>query len=144
MIRKAIFPSMILAILGVLPAQGASRPFDPVKDVGMVLARGVLTVTLPPGVHLKRRFFQVALASGSGRITAGPLPPAEGRDDAGDSVWRGTLRVPLRGEGLKDPVVLRITYQPCTEGTGSVCYLPQHRLLPVAAAEIPAGIRPGP
>jgi thioredoxin:protein disulfide reductase len=144
MIRERVFPSIALAILGVLPAQGAPRPFNPVKDVGMVLARGVLTVTLPPGVHLKRRFFKVALASGPGTVTAGPLPPADGRDDTGDPVWHGTLRVPLRGEGLKDPVVLRITYQPCTEGAGSVCYLPQHRLLSVAATEIPVGIRPGP
>lgn len=42
--------------------------------------------------------------------------------------------MPLAGTGLKDPVVLRITYQPCTEGEDSVCDLPQHRLLPVTVA----------
>jgi thiol:disulfide interchange protein DsbD len=137
MIRTVISLPFLLAACWTLPAQGAPRPFDPVKDVAVGLDHGVLTLTVPPGVHLKRRFFKVELATRPGTVTVGPLPPADGLDDAGDPVWHGTLRVPLRGEGLKDPVALRITYQPCTEGAGSVCYLPQHRLLPVKAGEVP-------
>jgi thiol:disulfide interchange protein DsbD len=122
--------------LAALPGQAAPHPFDPVKDVGVTLIHGALILTVPPGVHLKRRFFKVELVSVPGAVTVGLLPPTDGKDDAGDPVWHGTLRVPLTGTGLKNPVMLRITYQPCTEGEGSVCYLPQHRLLPVTVAEM--------
>jgi len=141
MIRRIRLLPGLLAALSALPVTAAPRPFDPVKDVDMAVIRGVLILTLPPGVHLKRRFFKVELASVPGTVTAGSLPPTDGTDDAGDPVWHGTLRVPLAGAGLKDPVVLRITYQPCTEGKGSVCYLPQHRLLPATAAGISGGTR---
>lgn len=110
-----------------------AHAFDPAKDVAMTVAQGRLTVTIPPGAHLKCRSFKVALASAAGHLEVGPLPPAQGRDDVGDPIWRGTVQVPLRGEGLSDPVRLRITFQPCTEGPGAVCFLPQHRTLTLAA-----------
>lgn len=107
----------------------------------MGLDHGVFTLSLPAGVHLKRRFLAVKLTTHPGTLTLGPLPPTDGRDEAGDPVWHGTLRVPLHGQGLGDSVVLQITYQPCTEGPGSVCYLPQHRLLTVSAADLQGGAR---
>ena len=134
MTPRRLFLPCLLASLATLSAQAARHPFDPVKDVGIALSHGAIILTVPPGVHLKQRFFKVELASVPGTVTVGLLPPADGKDDAGDPVWHGTLRVPLTGTGLKDPVVLRITYQPCTEGEDSVCYLPQHRLLPVTVA----------
>ncbi|HJV38006.1 MAG TPA: cytochrome c biogenesis protein CcdA, partial [Geothrix sp.] len=51
--------------------------------------------------------------------------------------WHGTVRIPLRGEGLSGTVKLEVTYQPCTEGEGGVCFPPTTRTLEVKAAEIP-------
>ena len=128
---------MMCAFSPQLAAQGPKRPFDPAKDVEMSFDKGMLTLRVPAGVHLKQRFLKVELTTHPGSLRVGPLPPADGKDDAGDPVWRGTLNIPLAGADLKDPVVLKVTYQPCTEGADSVCFLPQHRLLTVASGSIP-------
>lgn len=114
----------------------AGAGFDAVKDVPVSLASGVLSVTVPQGVHLKAHTFRIALVS-HGTLRQGPFPPATDRDDAGDPIWRGTLRVDLKGRGLEDPVRLLVTYQPCTEGPEAVCYLPVKRTLTVPSAEVP-------
>lgn len=127
-----VFPLLLAVAL-------QARAFDPAKDVAMTVAQGRLTVAIPPGVHLKCESFRVALASGSGHLAVGPMPAAQGRDDVGDPIWRGTVEVPLRGEGLEGRVTLRITFQPCTEGPDAVCFLPQHRTL-ILDAEV-SGLR---
>jgi thiol:disulfide interchange protein DsbD len=109
--------------------------FDPAKDVAVAVRRGQLLLQVPPGVHLKQRGFRVTLASSPGGLTLGPLPAATGRDGAGDPIWSGTVRVPLHGEGLLDPVALRVTFQPCTDGEDGLCYLPQHRLVSATVAD---------
>jgi thiol:disulfide interchange protein DsbD len=48
------------------------------------------------------------------------------------------VKVPVSGEGLAGTVTLEVTYQPCTEGDGGVCYPPTTRTLEVKASEIPA------
>ena len=115
----------------------AGTGFDPVRDVRVTLAGGMLSLAVPPGVHLKVNAFRIALVS-QGTLHLGALPPATGKDEAGDSIWRGTLRVALRGSDLQDQVKMSVTYQPCTEGPEAVCYLPLKRTLAVSAAEIPA------
>jgi hypothetical protein len=114
----------------------AGGGFDPVKDVPVGLAGGVLSVTIPPGAHLKVQTFRIVLSS-HGTMRLGPLPPATDLDDAGDPIWRGTVRVALKGSGLQDPVKLVVTYQPCTEGPDAICYLPVKRTLMVPATEVP-------
>jgi hypothetical protein len=114
----------------------AGAGFDPVKDVPVVLAGGVLSVTVPPGAHLKVQTFRIVLSS-HGTLRPGPLPPATDQDDAGDPIWRGTIRVGLKGSGLQDPVKLMVTYQPCTEGPDAICYLPVKRTLTASVAEVP-------
>jgi hypothetical protein len=111
--------------------------FDAVKDVPMTLAGGVLSLAVPRGVHLKVATLRITLAS-KGTLQPGPLPPATDRDEAGDPIWRGTLRVELRGRDLEAPVRVTVTYQPCTEGPEAVCYLPLKRTLTVAAREVPS------
>jgi hypothetical protein len=129
--RSWLIPGLLLA----LPLRAAG--FDPVKDVPMNLAGGVLSLTVPSGVHLKAATFRIRLAS-QGTLQLGPLPPASDRDEAGDPIWRGTLRVELRGRDLETPVRITVTYQPCTEGPEAVCYLPVKRPLVVAAREVPS------
>ena len=115
----------------------AGTGFDPVKDIPITLVGGVLALAIPPGVHLKVKAFRVTLLS-QGTLHPGALPPASAHDEAGDPIWRGTLRVALQGIDLQDPVKVSIIYQPCTEGPEAVCYLPLKRTLTVAAAEVPS------
>ena len=130
---KRIWLAMGLLVMNLQAGTG----FDPVKDVPMTLAGGVLSLTVRRGVHLKVATFRITLAS-RGTLQPGPLPPATERDEAGDPIWRGTLRVELRGRDLEDPVKVAVTYQPCTEGPDAVCYLPVKRTLTVAAKEVPS------
>ena len=115
----------------------AGTSFDPVKDVGVTIAGGVLALAVPRGVHLKLNSFRITLVS-QGTLHLGALPPATGRDEAGDPIWRGTLRVDVKGRDLEDPVRILVTYQPCTEGPEAVCYLPLKRTITVAASEVPS------
>lgn len=120
-----------IALACLAPALLIARTeFDPVADVAVKVAGGVLTLSVPPGVHLKVRGFRVTLAS-RGVLRLGPLPPGSGVDEAGDPIWRGGVKVRLRGEGLEDPVRLVVTYQPCTEGADGRCFLPVRRVLAV-------------
>ena len=123
----------ILSLALALPALASPKAFDPAKDIEISLHQGVLTLQVPKDVHLKVRFFKVEAKAGG--VTTGKLPQASGQDEVGDPVWRGTLLVPLRGGQLKDPVELQVTYQPCSEGEGGVCYRAQHRTLVVSAAD---------
>jgi hypothetical protein len=126
--------SAVWALAPLILQAGAG--FDPVRDVPVALAGGVLSLTIPPGAHLKVETFRIVLGS-RGTLHLGPLPPATDQDDAGDPIWRGTLRVALKGSGLEDPVKLVVTYQPCTEGPDAVCYLPVKRALTASVAEVP-------
>jgi hypothetical protein len=127
-----------LALWLLIPLQLQAAGFDAVKDVPLTLVGGVLSLTVPRGVHLKVATFRITLAS-QGTLQPGPLPPAPDRDEAGDPIWRGTIRVALRGHGLEDPVRITVIYQPCTEGPNAVCYLPVKRTLVGAASEVPVG-----
>ena len=130
-IRPAALPTLLcLALLSV-----RLLAFDPAKDVTMRVEAGRLLLDCPAGAHLKQRGFKVVLRS-AGRLAVGPLPPAAGRDEAGDPIWRGPVAVPLNGEDLGDSVELSVTFQPCTEGEGGVCYLPQHRTIRAKAADL--------
>lgn len=120
-------------------AQKADPSFDAVKSVGLAFQKGAVVLTVPPDAHLKASFMEVAKKGGPGTLKAGPLPATTAKDEIGDGIWHGTVRIPVRGEGLSGTVQLEVTYQPCTEGEGGVCFPPTTRVLEVRAAEIPAG-----
>ncbi len=128
-------PRLALMMLFPLLLQ-ARAAFDPAKDVLISVSAGVLTVTAPPGVHLKARAFRILLIS-KGTLHTGALPATDGQDEAGDPIWRGTVKVALTGTGLEDPTLLVITYQPCTEGPDGMCFLPVKRTLAEPAMKIP-------
>lgn len=128
---------LALAVAFGLQAQRAPLDFDPEKGVKVVFNQGSVAVTVPEGVHLKAAFMEVKLASKPGTLTVGKLPPTQGVDEVGDGIWHGTVRIPVSGQGLKDPVKLEVTYQPCTEGEGGVCFAPTTRAITVKAADIP-------
>lgn len=117
-----------------------AAPFDPDRDVAVAFQEGSVVLTVPAQVHLKSAFLDVALKPGTpGQLVRGPLPPTDAKDELGDGIWHGRVAVPVTGSGLPPTVDLVVTYQPCTEGTGGVCYPPRDRTLTVQSAGIPAG-----
>ncbi|MBI1754316.1 MAG: thioredoxin family protein [Acidobacteria bacterium] len=131
--------SLVLAVAAW--AQRADPSFDPVKDVSLRFEKGSVVVGTPAGSHLKAAFMEVAKKEGPGTLKMGKLPPTTAKDEIGDGIWHGQVRVPVSGEGLVGTVRLQVTYQPCTEGEGGVCYPPTTRTLEVKAADIP-GTKP--
>jgi thiol:disulfide interchange protein DsbD len=120
-------------------AQRAPANFDPVKDVTLAFDKGAVVVAAPAGAHLKAAFMSVEKKAGPGSVTLGQLPPGDAKDELGDPVWHGAVRLPITGTGLSGTVTLEVTYQPCTEGEGGVCYPPTTRTLSVKASDIPTG-----
>ena len=120
-------------------AQKADPSFDAVKSVKVGFEKGAVVLTVPAGAHLKAAFMEVAKKGGAGTLKVGPLPATDAQDEIGDGIWHGTVRIPLRGEGLSGIVKLDVAYQPCTEGEGGVCFPPTTRTLEVKASEIPSG-----
>ena len=124
------------ALLAVLPAL-AQGPFNPKESVALRFERGAVVVEAPAGAHLKRSFMKVEKLDGPGRLEVGTIPEGNAKDELGDAIWHGPVAVPVKGEGLSGEVTLQVTYQPCTEGEGGVCYPPTQRTLKVKASEIP-------
>jgi thiol:disulfide interchange protein DsbD len=135
---RAITPFFLSLALAVTAwAQRADPSFDPAKDVTLRFEQGAVVVGVPTGAHLKASFMAVAKKAGPGTLKMGKLPPTMAKDEIGDGIWHGQVRVPVSGEGLRGTVTLQVTYQPCTEGDGGVCYPPTMRSLDVKASEIP-------
>ena len=130
-LRRLLFAALALPAL----AQGK---FDPVASVKLAFEKGAVVVEAPSGAHLKAAFMKVEKAAGPGAITLGAMTPTNAVDELGDGVWHGPVRIPVKGEGLSGQVKLAVTYQPCTEGVGGVCYAPTTRELEVPASAIPA------
>jgi len=136
-ILKIVLCSLLLA--AGARAQKADPTFDAVRSVSLAYQKGAVVLAVPDGAHLKASFMEVAKKGGPGTLKVGPLPAKDAKDEIGDGVWHGTVRIPVHGEGLAGTVKLEVTYQPCTEGEGGVCFPPTTRTLEVKASEIPAG-----
>ncbi|HJV23603.1 MAG TPA: cytochrome c biogenesis protein CcdA [Holophagaceae bacterium] len=130
-----------LAVWVFAVAALAQGGFDPLKSVTVRFDKGAVVATAPEGAHLKAAFMKVEKEGGAGKLVAGPLPAGNAKDELEDDIWHGPVRIPLKGEGLTGEVTLKVTYQPCTEGIGGVCYPPTVQTLKVKAADIP-GAKP--
>ena len=137
---RAITPFFLCLAAVTAWAQRADPSFDPLKDVSLRFEQGAVVVGVPAGAHLKASFMEVAKKAGPGTLKMGKLPPTMAKDEIGDGIWHGQVRVPVSGEGLSGTVTLLVTYQPCTEGEGGVCYPPTTRPLEVKAADIPVSV----
>ena len=135
-----LFRPLLLLLALVLPSLGlrAAGGFDPEKSVGLAFEKGQVVLTVPATDHLKQAFLVIELKS-KGTLKVGALPATDAKDEIGDGIWHGTVRVPIAGAGLADPAEIAVTYQPCTEGEGGVCYAPTTRVLKVKASDIPTG-----
>jgi thiol:disulfide interchange protein DsbD len=134
--RRWFWILLCLMAFAPLSAQG----FDPQKDVAIAVENGALRLTVPPKVHLKVAFLKVALKAGQpGSLKAGTLPAPHDKDELGDGIWRGSVGVPLVAEGLSGDVDFEVTYQPCTEGEGGVCFPPTKRAMKAGAGELIGG-----
>lgn len=126
-----------LLLTAVAWAQRADPAFDAMGSVSLAFQKGAVVLSVPAGAHLKASFMEVVKKGGPGTVKVGPLPATDAKDEIGDGIWHGTVRIPVRGEGLAGTVKLEVTYQPCTEGEGGVCFPPTTRTLEVKAGEIP-------
>jgi len=131
------FLQRLLLLVLAMPAL-AQGSFDPVASVKLSFDKGAVVVVAPEGSHLKAAFMKVEKPEGAGTITVGAMTPTNAKDELGDPIWHGTVRIPVKGEGLSGTVKLAVTYQPCTEGNGGVCYPPTTRELSVPASAIPS------
>ena len=131
---KALLASRLLVGAVSARAQG----FNPDKSVQVSFQKGAVVATVPAGAHLKKSFMEVTLTSKPGLLKLGTLPPGDAKDELGDEVYHGSVKIPVTGEGLKGEVTLEVQYQPCTEGEGGTCFPPTTRTLKVKAADIPA------
>lgn len=127
-----------ISFLGMLSCLAApAGAFEPDKDVHVTFKKGGVVIAVPPGAHLKKGFTEVSLASKPGSLRVGPLPKANAKDELDEDIYRGTLTIPVAGEGLLGEVSLEVQYQPCTEGTGGTCFPPTVQSLRVRASDIP-------
>jgi len=123
-----------------MPIQG--QGFDPEKDVKVSWRDGAVIVTVPSVAHASD--LVVFLKPGSpGKLSVGPMPPHSGVDALGAPYWGGTVRIPVKGEGLKDPVVLIVSFQSCMEGEGGQCFPPVDKQLKIKVSEISNDPSPG-
>lgn len=129
----------LLAILGMATANAqAPRDFDSARDIHISFRQGQVVVTAPSGIHLKKGFMGISLASKPGTLQVGTLPPASAQDELGDDIYRGTVKISVTGKGLKGEVKLAVEYQACTEGQEGTCFPPTTQELTVKAEDIPA------
>jgi len=116
--------------------------FDPERDVSVSFRDGAVVLGVPSVAHANG--ITVALKPGApGRLSVGALPPPSGRDSLGGGYWTGEIKIRVRGEGLKDPVALVVSYMTCLEGEGGLCFPSADKELRVRAADIPSGAAPG-
>jgi thioredoxin:protein disulfide reductase len=133
---------MLNLLVGVMVWGGVASPlcaqgnFDPQKSVRIEVKNGALELESAPNSHLKTAFMKMEQKEGQGLIKLGALPAATDKDELGDGIWRGLVRVPLISQNAQGPVVFEVTYQPCTEGEGGVCYAPQKKVIRVDASTL--------
>ncbi len=129
----------LLAILGMTSANTqVHQDFNPERDINISFQQGQVVVTAPSGVHLKKGFMGISLVSKPGTLQVGTLPPAPAQDELGEDIYRGTVKIPITGKGLKGQVKLAVEYQACTEGEEGTCFPPTTKELTVKAEDIPA------
>lgn len=132
-----MFKTLLLLLCSLVLSAQKAPSLDPLNGIALAFRDGAVVLEAPARVHLKAAFLEVKLAAGTpGRIQVGPLPATNGKDELGEGIWRGPVVIPVKGEGLSDPVNLVVTYQPCTEGDGGVCYPPTDRTLRVDASAL--------
>jgi len=121
------------ALLGFLPIH--AQDFNPEKDVKVTWRNGAVVLDVPSVAHASD--IAVFLKPGTqGKLNVDPLPLPSGADALGTSYWSGIIRIPVKGEGLKDPVVLVVSYMTCMEGEGGQCFPPVDKELRIRAKDI--------
>ncbi len=136
----------LIGLLCCLTLSAQKAPaLDPVKDVSVTLRDSSVVVEAPVGAHLKSAFMAVKLKEGTpGSLEVGPLPPTTGQDELKDGIWRGPVVIPVKGRDLPPAVELVVTYQPCTEGEGAICYPPTDQVLKVKGEALAGPSQPEP
>jgi len=126
--------ALAAALFGFSPIH--AQDFNPEKDIKATWRNGAVVLDVPSVAHASD--IAVFLKPGSqGKISIGPLPPPSGADALGAPYWGGAIRIPVKGNGLKDPVVLMVSFMSCMEGEGGQCFPPVDKELRIKAKDIP-------
>ena len=138
--KMVAFKNTLLALSALLVAAPLfGRCFDPERDVSASFRNGAVVLTVPRVAHASE--ITVDLKTGAtGKLSIVALPPPSGRDSLGNAYWTGEIKIQVRGEGIKDPVTLVVSYMTCLEGEGGLCFPPADKELKVRAADIPGNI----
>ncbi|MCL1892698.1 MAG: thioredoxin family protein [Holophagaceae bacterium] len=124
-----------LALIGFLPLLG--QDFDPERDITASYRNGAVILNVPFEAHASG--ITVSLKPGQpGKLVVGDLPSPSGVDSLDSPYWSGNIRIPVKGEGLKTPVVLIVSFLSCMEGEGGQCFPPVDLELSAKAEDIPS------
>ncbi|MDR2560380.1 MAG: thioredoxin family protein [Holophagales bacterium] len=131
--------TLAAALLGFLPIH--AQDFNPEKDIKATWRNGAVILNVPSVAHASD--IVVFLKPGTpGKLNFGPLPPPSGADALGAPYWSGTIKIPVKGEGLKDTVPLVVSYLSCMEGEGGQCFPAVDKVLRIKAKDIPSDPSP--
>ena len=108
-----------------------SVEFRPVESIRILQNQDRLVIQIPPKAHLKTTFLKVEALSSPQAIRMGELPKASGKDELGDDIYRQELVWPILFNTTETDLELTVTYQPCTEGPGGICYPPTQQKVKV-------------
>ena len=108
-----------------------SVEFRPVESIRILQNQDRLVIQIPPKAHLKTTFLKVEALSSPQAIRMGELPKASGKDELGDNIYRQELIWPILFNTTETDLELTVTYQPCTEGPGGICYPPTQQKIKV-------------
>lgn len=105
--------------------------FRPIESIRIEQNGDRLVIQIPPKAHLKTTFLKVEALSSPQAIRMGALPRASGQDELGDDIYRQELIWPIFFNTVEPELELTVTYQPCTEGPGGICYPPTQQKIKV-------------
>lgn len=109
--------------------------FHPKTSIQIQQKEDRLVILIPPKTHLKTTFLKVESTSSPQAIRMGTLPPASGQDELGDDIYRQELIWPMLFNTSEPELEVTVTYQPCTEGPGGICYPPTQQKIKVRPVE---------
>lgn len=109
----------------------AQVEFRPIESIRIEQNADRLVIQIPPKAHLKTTFLKVEALSSPQAIRMGTLPRASGQDELGDDIYRQELIWPIFFNTVEPELELTVTYQPCTEGPGGICYPPTQQKIKV-------------
>ncbi len=124
--------TLVLFLLSASILLGQTQiEFRPVESIRIQQDENRIVIQTPPIAHLKKAFLKVESLEDPKAVRMGRLPKATEQDELGDDIYRQELILPLIFDTSASELELTVTYQPCTEGPGGICYPPTQQKIKV-------------